>query len=60
VPLAFWQSSQAHMNIDLTGPAKCTVTAPQAQLALRSTTGLGFLSMGQSCTGPGRAARRLI
>ena len=31
--------------MDLTGPAKCTVTAPQAQFAVRSTTGRGFLSM---------------
>jgi hypothetical protein len=33
------------MNIERTVPAKCTLTAPQAQLAVRSTIGRGLRSM---------------
>lgn len=48
MPLAFWQSSHEHMNIESTLPEKRTVTAPHAQRASMSTIGRGLRSMGRS------------
>lgn len=39
LPVARWQSRQAHISMERTWPATVTVTAPQAQRAVRSTAG---------------------
>jgi hypothetical protein len=45
VPVARWQSSHEHMNIERTVPAKRAVTAPQAHDALRSISGRAGFSI---------------
>src|SRR5690606_5225055 len=39
-PDTFWQLRQAHWNIEIARPLACSVTAPQSQVAIRSSWGI--------------------
>jgi hypothetical protein len=52
VPVERWQSSHEHMNIERTRPAIATLTAPQAQAALRSISGFSRVAMAKLTTAP--------
>jgi hypothetical protein len=53
VPVAFWQSSQAHSSIESTSPRSEISTPPQAQRAVISSFGRSASGMSEACMGAG-------